>query len=157
MLYWDLDGVLRILGSYVLGYEPENWHDTYNGKTIIEIVNEHPELCMTCPESEYLPIIHEKLDNITILTNQIDDWIPFTEIWLRHHIKIPYDVVYTKSSEHKLSFLKNSDILVEDFPGFKSYNNIALVTRRYNSHLNVPCRISKQNDLRKLIDSHETP
>ena len=73
-----------------------------------------------------------------------------------HHIKIPYDVVYTKSSEHKLSFLKNSDILVEDFPGFKSYNNIALVTRRYNSHLNVPCRISKQNDLRRLIDSHET-
>ena len=157
MLYWDLDGVLRILGSYVLGYEPENWHDTYNGKTIIEIVNEHPELCATCPESEYLPIIHEKLDNITILTNQLNDWIPFTEIWLRRHMKIPYDVVYTKSSEHKLSFLKNSDILVEDFPGFKSYNNIALVTRRYNSHLNVPCRISKQNDLRKLIDSHETP
>ena len=157
MLYWDLDGVLRILGSYVLGYEPENWHDTYNGKTIIEIVNEHPELCMTCPESEYLSIVNNKLQEITILTNQLDSWIPFTEIWLRHHIKIPYDVVYTKSSEHKLSFLKNSDILVEDFPGFKSYNNIALVTRRYNSHLNVPCRISKQNDLRKLIDSHETP
>jgi len=156
LLYWDLDGVLRILGSHVLGYEPENWHDTYNGKTIIEIVNEHPELCMTCPESEYLPIIHEKLDNITILTNQIDDWIPFTEIWLRHHIKIPYDVVYTKSSEHKLSFLKNSDILVEDFPGFKSYNNIALITRHYNEHLNVPCRISSLIDLRRLIDSHET-
>lgn len=157
MLYWDLDGVLRILGSHVLGYEPENWHDTYNGKTIIEIVNEHPELCMTCPESEYLSIVNNKLQEITILTNQLDSWIPFTEIWLRHHIKIPYDVVYTKSSEHKLSFLKNSDILVEDFPGFKNYNNIALVTRRYNSHLNVPCRISKQNDLRKLIDSHETP
>ena len=157
MLYWDLDGVLRILGSHVLGYEPENWHDTYNGKTIIEIVNEHPELCMTCPESEYLPIIHEKLYNITILTNQLDDWIPFTEIWLRRHIKIPYDVVYTKSSEHKLSFLKNSDILVEDFPGFKNYNNIALVTRSYNEHLNVPCRISTPNNLRILIDSHETP
>lgn len=156
MLYWDLDGVLRILGSYVLGYEPKNWYDTYNGKTIIELVNEHPELCMTCPESEYLSVVHEKLDNITILTNQLDDWIPFTEIWLRRHIKIPYDVVYTKSSKHKLDFLKNGDILVEDFPGFQNYNNIALITRRYNEHLNVPCRISSLIDLRRLIDSHET-
>ncbi len=156
MLYWDLDGVLRILGSHVLGYEPKNWHDTYNGKTIIELVNEHPELCMTCPESEYLSIVNEKLRNIIILTNQLDDWIPFTEIWLRRHMKIPYDVVYTKSGEQKLQYLGKNDVLVEDFPGFRNYDNIALVTRRYNKHLNVPCRISSLIDLRRLIDSHET-
>jgi hypothetical protein len=154
MLYWDLDGVLRILGSYVLGYEPENWHDTYNGKTIIELVNEHPELCATCPESEYLSVVNEKLSNIIILTNQLDDWIPFTEIWLRRHIKIPYDVVYTKSGEHKLKYLKKHDILIEDFPNFFSYDNIALITRNYNKKLVVPLRISNTIEFNNFITKY---
>lgn len=149
-----MDGVLRIFGSYVLGYEPENWNDIHSGKSIIEIVNENPEICAYCPESEYLPIVNKRLNNINILTNQLPSWIPFTELWLNKHIKIPYDVVYTKNSNHKLTYLNKNDILVEDFPGFSSYNNIALITRNYNKNVVVPIRISNTEEFNRFLDDH---
>lgn len=141
-----------MFGSYALGYEPENWDEKHNGKSVIDIVNERPEICAYCPESEYLPIVNEKLDHIQILTNQMSDWIPFTELWLRRHIKIPYDVIYTKSSDQKLTYLGNNDILVEDFPKFHSYDNIALITRNYNKTLDVPLRISNVDEFNKFIE-----
>lgn len=157
MLFFDLDGVLRMLGPYALTYEPEHWDSKKDGKTVIEIINEHPEMCMYCPESEYLPIVNNRLNEITILTNQFDTWIPFTEIWLRRHIKIPYDVIYTKNGEHKLGYLNNTnDILVEDFPKFENYNRIALITRKYNQHLNVPLRISNTEEFSRLLDTYDS-
>jgi hypothetical protein len=154
MIYFDLDGVLRLLGSHVLGYEPTNWHDKYNGKTIIEIINENPRLCLTAPETEYLPIVNDKLDKIVLLTNQMTSWIPYTDKWLNNHIKIQYEVIYTKGPEDKLKFLKKSDILVEDFPNFLSYSQIALITRKYNEHLEVPLRISSVEQFKVFLEEH---
>ena len=151
-ILFDLDGVLRMFGSYALGFEPDDWDAKHNGKSVIDIINERPEMCAYCPESEYLPIVNEKLDHITILTNQLDRWIPFTEIWLQRHIKIPYDVVYTKNSDQKLTYLGKHDWIVEDFPKFKDYSNIALITRNYNKKLNVPLRISNVDEFTKFLE-----
>lgn len=152
-VYWDLDGVLRELGTYVLGYEPLSW-DAKNkdGKTVIQIVNKCPEICMRCPESKYLPIVNEYLDKITIMTNQMTSWIPYTNQWLNNHIQIQYEVIYTKSPMDKLARLKEGDVLVEDFPGFSNYNNIALIDRAYNRHLDVPLRISNIDQLKTFIN-----
>ena len=153
-LFFDLDGVLRNLIPYTLKYEPDNWDDIHNGKTVVDIINEHPEVCAYSPGSEYLPIVNERLDHITLLTNQIFEWIPFTEIWLSRHMKIPYDVIYTKSSDHKLKYLGKHDILIEDFPNFFSYDNIALITRNYNKKLVVPLRISNTIEFDNFITKY---
>ncbi len=151
-VYWDLDGVLREFGTYVLGYEPSYW-DAINkdGKTVIELVNERPEICLECPESKYLPIVNEYLDKITIMTNQLPSWIPFTDKWLNNHIQIQYEVIYTKNPGDKLARLKEGDILVEDFPNFPCYDNIVLIDRTYNKHVSAPLRISTISDLKKFI------
>lgn len=150
-LYFDLDGVLREFGTYILGYEPFCWDAKRNGKTVIEIVNEHPEICLSCPETEYLKVVNDMLDHITILTNQKTSWISFTNKWLNNHIKIGYDVIYTSNAEEKLSMIDKDSILVEDYPLFDNYSNIALITMNYNKHLKVPIRISNIKEFINFI------
>ena len=152
-LYFDLDGVLREFGSYVLGYEPTHW-DAINteGKTVIQIVNERPEICLECPETEYLPIVNKYLDNIIILSNQLPLWAPYTSQWLNNHIKIPYRVIYTSGPEEKLRVLKSKDVIVEDYPKFLDYSQVALITRSYNKHLDVPCRISNVWEFKEFLE-----
>ena len=147
MLYWDLDGVLRLFGSYVLGYEPEVWDAKHNGKTVVDLVNEHPEICLYAPESEYLPIVNECCNKIHILTNQLPNWIPWTDKWLNNHIKISYEVIYTNGPDDKMAYLDDNDILIEDYPRYSDYSKIALITRNYNKDLIVPTRISNQFEL----------
>ena len=155
LIYWDLDGVLRLLGSYVLGQEPDTWDKKYKGKTVIQHINEHPEICLHAPESEYLPIVNENCEQLTILTNQLPSWIPWTDKWLNNHIKISYEVIYTNGPDHKLRLIDEKSILVEDYPLFNNYNNIALITRNYNKLLDVPLRISNPDELRKFLESYQ--
>lgn len=161
MLYFDLDGVLREFGSYVLGYEPYSW-DAKNkdNKTVIQIVNENPKICLECPETEYLEVVNAMLDSIVILSNQLPSWAPYTSQWLNKHIKIPYRVIYTTGPSEKLKILKSNDVILEDYPNFVSYNNVALITRNYNKHLKVPLRISNVEEFitflgRYLNDSNK--
>ena len=155
MIYWDLDGVLRLLGSYVLGQEPDVWDKKYKGKTVVQHINEHPEICLYAPESEYLPIVNEVCDHINILTNQLPSWIPWTDKWLNNHIKISYEVVYTNGPDAKFSYLGKDDILIEDYPKYQSYNQIALITRNYNKDLDVPLRISSPDELLKFLENYQ--
>ena len=153
MIYWDLDGVLRALPEHVLGYEPTHWNSLRDGKNVIELVNENPGLCLSAPETEYLPIVNNNLSKIHLMTSQLPGWIPYTNKWLDDHIKIPYEVIYTTSSVEKLSLL-GDNLLVEDFPNFPSYDRIALITRKYNEHLDVPLRISSVEQFKVFLDKH---
>lgn len=155
MIYWDLDGVLREFGTYILGYEPNRWDATRDGKTVIQIVNENPEICMKCPPTKYLQIVNEYMDKIIVLSNQLPSWIPFTNKWLNNNIEISYEVKYTRNAGQKLSLLKKCDILVEDFPNYSDYSQIALIDYAYNRHLDVPVRISTTKDLERFLLSFE--
>lgn len=155
-LYFDLDGVLREFGSYVLGGEPDRWDATnQDGKTVIQIVNEHPEICLECPETEYLGVVNELLDRIVILSNQLPLWAPYTSQWLNNHIEIPYQVIYTSGPDEKLRILKSSDVIIEDYPKFRDYSQVALISRDYNKHLNVPLRISNARELESFLLSFD--
>lgn len=154
-LIFDLDGVLRMLGTAAFGFEVDKWDAKVNGKSAIEAINDDLSLCISAPESEYLPIVNTKLSEIMLLTNQLPSWIPYTKIWLKEHIKIPYKVIYTNGPEQKLRLLNRDSILVEDFPNFSSYRQIALITRNYNKHLDVPCRISNVEQFKDLIEKWE--
>lgn len=150
MLYFDLDGVLRMLGETALGKVPESWGEEKDGLDTIEIVNANPELCLTAAPSEYVDSVNKLLDEVFILTNQLPSWIPYTEQWLDEYLKVPYIVVYTKDSADKLSRLASGDLLIEDYPKFPDYSQIVLVTRLYNQHLQVPRRINSVADFEKI-------
>ncbi len=150
-LYFDLDGVLREFGTYILGYEPDHWNATRDGKTVIEIVNEHPEICLYCPETKYLKIVNEYMDKITIMSNQLPSWMTFTNRWLNNHIKIPYEVIYTSGPKEKLAMLEPGDFIVDDYPCFPDYSQVALITYAYNKHLDVPIRISSTEQLEEFL------
>jgi hypothetical protein len=152
-LLFDLDGVLRMLGTAAFGFEVDKWDAKVNGKSAIEAINDNLSLCINASESEYLPIVNAKLDEITILTNQLPNWIPYTKVWLKEHLTIPYKVIYTNGPDQKLRLLEKDSILVEDFPKFSSYQQIALITRNYNKHLEVPYRISNVEQFKDLIDN----
>ena len=154
IIFWDLDGVLRMLGSHVLGWEPNTWDEKKDGKTVIDYINEHPELCLYSPCSEYLPIVNSRKIHLNILTNQLPSWITWTEQWLDKNIKTSYEVTYTKGPEQKLSMLGKSDIIVEDYPKFSDYSKVALVTRNYNKHLEVPLRISTIDEMEAFLDKY---
>lgn len=150
-LYFDIDGVLRMLADEVFGEPPKMWDQKIHGKTLIDIVNEDPTLCLSAPPSEYLPIVNNLCDEITIITNQLPSWKPWTEKWLKKYMKIPYEVIYTNGPDEKLKYLDEGSLLVDDSPKFSSYKNIALVSRPYNNFLEVPLRVNNQDDLKKLI------
>ena len=156
VLYFDLDGVFRILGTSVLGHEPFKWDAKKNGKSVIQIVNEDPSVCERLPAYEdMLHVVNTSLDSIFILTNQLDSWIPYTERWLEKKLKIPYQVVYTSGPDEKLKFLQKGDILVEDYPLFKSYDQIALVNRNYNMVVpNPKVRIYGAPGLKWVIEQY---
>jgi len=151
VIFWDLDGVLREFGTYILGYEPSHWNATRDGKTVIEIVNEHPEICAYCPETKYLKIVNEYMDKITIMSNQLPSWMAFTNRWLNRHIKIPYEVIYTNGPQEKLAMLKPGDFIVEDYPCFSDYSQVALINYAYNKHLDVPIRIFDTRQLEEFL------
>lgn len=151
MLYWDIDGVLRLLYCSTFRYEPNSWDEKLNGKSHIDIVNEHPEICLYAPPSEYLEIVNTYCNHLHLLSNQLPSWITWTNKWLNKHVKIPYDVKYTKNPAHKISLLGSNDYLVEDYPKFQDYSKIILINRKYNQDTKCPIRISKPNELIKII------
>lgn len=133
-IVWDLDGVLRDLtagiASHLGGpYDPQAWNEeVLPGVDLCTFIDRHPSILVASPPTEYLPIAGP---SPTILTVQPLHWIPWTREWLRRHIP-GARVRYCQRMEEKLDLLGPGDLLVEDYPGFSSYDRIVLVDRPYN-------------------------
>lgn len=135
MIYWDLDGVLRSLGTVVLGHETDDWNKKVNGKTFFEIVEDDKTVLYRAPEMCYLPLVLSVCPEIHILSSQLSgDWHTFTDIWIKEHISkyIDTTVTYVSKPIEKMDFLKNGDIIVEDYPFFDDYSKIVLIDHPYN-------------------------
>ena len=143
---YDLDGVLRDLIGYFCNYfkipPATNWNIKYNNKSIFQLIEENKyNILVDSPVTKYFKTIKNNTKNIEIWTHQLNNWIPYTEIWIKKYIgecKIRY--LETSEKEDRLYSLKDT-YLVEDCPNFTNYEKILLIDMPYNQHIKVPNRI----------------
>ena len=129
MIYFDIDGVARHLNMAVYGYDPNQWAKKNDkGLTLLNMVDADPSICARAPPTEYLPFINS-LPGVVFLSNQAPSWQKFTDAWLHKHIKISFRVHYVVD---KLACIQPTDYIMDDYPFFKSYDQILLVDRPYN-------------------------
>jgi hypothetical protein len=157
MIYFDLDGPIRDLIAVVHnGKAPLSWDQaTPYGTGFLEYVDNNLDILTEAPATEYYNIIKE-LPFVTILTHQPKTWIPYTEDWINKYFKKgEYNVHFVNHPEEKFDFLKEGDILVEDYPMFKSYSQIALVEYPYNQHVTGErVRIRSTIDMFRFLGEH---
>lgn len=150
-IYFDLDGVLRSLAAVVFGFNPPAWDWEKDNKDLVSIINEDLSLLVSAPKTKYLGVA-EKMDDLTILTCQPDKWKPYTEEWIHNNLPGDVNLIYAKSFNEKLKYLKNGEILIEDFPFFSDYSKIAIIDYPYNQNVvNCLMRIREPGELAGLV------
>jgi hypothetical protein len=154
MFYWDIDGVLRELDQLTLGKTLPYWDYKQNGKSFVQLVDENIEICeLASPYQDYLDILNSCFTKVNILTHQPNNWKPYTEKWLNHYIKIPYNLYYVNNIKEKEKFLRwPNDYLIDDYPLFSNYENILLINREWNKNVEAPMRIHNGEMLKDNID-----
>jgi len=126
---WDLDGVLRDIHG-AIDFEPFTWNQyPRHGLTLIECVNLNLDVLAEAKPTEFYPLARGK--NITILTCQPINWIPYTKIWIDRYL--PQSVIkYCQHPLEKLDYLTNGLLLIEDYPLFPDNSKIIMVDKPYN-------------------------
>jgi hypothetical protein len=148
MVYWDLDGCLRDLVS-ACTYDPQEWDTICHGMTLIEYVNQNLELLTSATPTEYLPIVADK--EITILTVQPLNWIPYTRLWIEKHLPFA-NTVWCDHFEDKFRCLDDGDLLVEDYPRFKDNSRIIMIDRSYNRVIQSHIRVRTPAELKLVLE-----
>jgi hypothetical protein len=152
MIFYDIDGVLRNLAGIAFGREPKMWQEKINGKGVFKIVNENKQMLLDALPTIYVPIIQE-LEKISILSTQPAIWREYTGKWLDKYF--PNTLIeenYTLKPEKKLEFLKEGDILIDDYPLFSNYSKVAVVDCLYNQNVkDCYMRIKTVEDLEELL------
>jgi hypothetical protein len=148
---WDLDGVLKRLDIGALGREARTWDDTENGMDIVQHVNANLDILLYAPESEYLRPIdnlyRESGQTLRILTSQREHWKLYKERWLADNLTCDWEVEYSQGIQNKLRHMGADEYLIDDYPYFKNWNQILLVDRPYNRHVEVSVRICSPDRL----------
>ena len=155
-VYFDIDGVLRLLDAAVFGREQEQWVGDVEGKSFMEYIGQHRNLLASAPPSIYVAVVQEwytflGTTDVLLLTAQQDSWKEHTEMWLSRYF-YGADMVCVEHPEEKVAFLEEERaFVVDDLPFFSSYTNVALVTRGYNKDVSSPVRIASLRDLRHFL------
>lgn len=142
----------------VFGRPALTWNEKdCRSNTLIEAVNLDPDLCLLAGPCEYLHYINEYYQGRTVhfLSSQPMTWRWYTEKWLKIYVANPYDIIYTNSSQEKLTYLREGDYLVDDSPCFGDYSKIILVDYPYNRRINAPIRVRNREELREVIERLE--
>ena len=154
-IVFDIDDVVRDLNKLItnrLGHNAENWEE---GHVIHDIVRCRPEVLVEAGETPYAEVVKKYVSCPLFLSNQASSWQPYTNIWLDNHFD-NYNVIYTNSFIEKEDLCEEV-ILVDDFPAFSDYNNVALVDMSYNREVKQPLkRIKSPKDLMSLIKEYGT-
>ena len=155
IIYFDLDGVLRDLCTATIGRQATSWDEKVDGEGIIDIVNRGKSVLYTAQPTEYIKVFNEYDFGMTpcIMTRQLDSWKVYTEQWINLWITQDHYIKFV-GHESKLIYLKEGDLLVEDYPGFEDFSQIALVDRPYNWDVIANRRIYKPRDLFRILDEH---
>lgn len=146
-IFFDIDGVIRRLDLACFGVEPDHWNFKDNlNRNVIKIVNDDPSLCEKAKGSEYLDFVNS-LNKVVFLSNQLPNWIPYTDKWLNRNVLTSYEVIYTKNN-NKFEYMSENDMIFDDYPGFDNYDQVLLVDRLYNRKVEVPIRIKNVDEMR---------
>jgi len=156
-IFFDVDGVMRMLDTEVLGKQASRWELKVKGQYFVDYVSDNLHLLLTAPESEYCSVLklwYEAFgpSEVTFLTCQPKTWQAFTTYWLKRRFP-ESKIIFVTKPEEKLSLIHHSNaLLVEDYPNFSSYKNIILVDRVYNRHIDSPLlRVKKPADLLQVL------
>ena len=151
--FWDVDGVMKRLDYLVLGKDANTWEETRNGKNVIELVNENPEIVLQAEATEYVDRINQLYRGKTlhIITSQRPTWRPYNEKWLYLHLKCAFDIQYTNNARDKLRLLKPGEYLIDDSPLFPDFRQVILIDKKYNRHLMVPTRVHNPDALEACL------
>ena len=154
-IYWDLDGCLRLLDRVFIGREANRWGELDDkGMSLHEVFNNDPALGLIAEPSEYIEMANT-LPEIHFITSQPLTWQKYAAMWIKRHIHVPYDIIFTRGCDAKLAILKPGDFLIEDSPLFSEYSCIIMVDRAYNQHVNCPIRVKSAEELRFVIHEIE--
>lgn len=145
MIYTDLDGILRELHLPVFGKVPDSWYSLNNNKqNLVDYINQHMMILCNAKKTQFCDKIYgehfKKYDTLHIISHQHKHWIKYTDIWINNNLKKISNrnliiTTYTNSSNEKLKYLSDNDILIDDSPLFSDYSKIALIVYKYNEHI----------------------
>ena len=151
MIYFDMHGVINNLSKAVWGFEPPHWEYKISGENLLDIVESNLSLLAKCEPTEYFDIINT-LPYIYILSSQPKHWREYSDKWLAAHFN-PRKIYrnYVNSPQEKLDLLQEGDRLVEDYPFFKSYEQIILIDKPYNQNVKTAHRVKTPEELKEYI------
>lgn len=154
-LYWDIDGVLRNLVGVVFPYEPQEWAEKCNGRSLNQVIDDDTRLLRIAePFQEYLDVANSFM-HIDILSAQPKPWRTWTCHWLAAYVTADFDVKYVDKSRDKLNVLQPGDIIIDDGPFYDDFSQVALIDRAYNRHIDAPVRIASKDQLIEFLDGME--
>lgn len=155
MIYWDLDGVLRLLGIGIwqreIGRQPSHWDEPLGGKDFCSYIDENLGELTQAEPSKLLEVA-KILQPTYILSCQPESWRPYTDQWIQDYI--PFSkVTYVKDPLEKLEYLGEHDFIVEDYPKFpaEAYKKIVLVDWEYNKGIDAFCRVTSPEQMEIII------
>lgn len=151
MLYLDIDGVLRDLAYEAFGFDTPSWDFEVDFKTVADVIDEHPEKCVTAPSTFIVDVVNDVGKPVHILSAQHQSWIPYTNLWLGKHLNVPWTATYTKGAYHKMDYLGAGCYLLDDFPYFSSYKYVVVADHRYNRDVACKRRVVSREDAEKVF------
>lgn len=139
-LLWDLDGVLRDLGGEVFSnIEIDSWDMVVDGLSLCDKVENNLWFLYTAPPTKYFDTIIEKTDMLDIITYQKEHWRPLTVAWCEKYIgRNKYNLFFVDDFKEKLYLMDKDSVLIDDFPFFADYTNVAVVDYKYNKDVKNP-------------------
>ena len=150
-LWVDLDETIRAIANVTYTSYPIVYGQLIDGSTFIQYVDQHPILLRVAPPTEYLSVIN-KLKSIRILSAQPTNWRVESSIWLERNLSIPYHTIFVNDCNEKLEYLRKGDWLIDDSPQFSNYDQIILIDRPFNQHIECENRVKTPYDLEKMIN-----
>ena len=139
MIYCDIDGVLRDLCG-AAGINPTEWDCTVGPEKLsfVDYFSAHLELLALAKPTKYFDVIqmyHNYIKPITILSAQLERWIPATNHWIGNNFIPAPTVIYDLD---KFFYLGKNDVLIEDSPNLSDYSQVILIDQLYNRKIKLP-------------------
>ena len=154
----DCDGVLRDLHSHLLEYygvpNPTQWHWKYENKNIFQWAEkDRLRILEQAERTEYFDVITSLVDNpIEIWTAQPLNWREYTKNWLNNNLNKDYIVYFLSNAEKRERLDEIKDAwLIEDHPGFTSYDRIILIDKPYNQDVKTDFRVNNPTELELML------
>ena len=137
---FDIDGVLRNLSGklnewYGFPKDPPDWdyRDENTNSTVKDLLKKDPSVFAEAEMTWFADILISKFDDIECWTVQEEEWIKYTDMWLKKHMWKPFKVKYFPHFVDKYKAIEDLDgYIFDDYPRFEHYEKVIIPTYNYN-------------------------